>query len=123
MSNDVEKNLLPDQTSDSCWKPEYFIKLGVSSDHGLKRSVCSQHNAKHLHVYARFWNKCLICEIRIQRQNENEKNEKNTSDIRDYLRLVFYLEFANRSVNEYNEVYLRDFHIHKNRTLEKKKKV
>lgn len=46
--------------------------------------------------------------------NEREKNSMN-------LQLVFYLEFANRLVNVYNEVYLQDFHIHKSQMLKNNK--
>ncbi len=36
------------------------------------------------------------------------------------LQLIFHLEFENHEVDEYNEVYLQNFHIRKNQRLKKR---
>lgn len=49
--------------------------------------------------------------------------KRNIFEIKKDLQLIFYLEFVNHLIYEYNEVYLQDFHIHRNQMLQRKKKV
>ena len=46
--------------------------------------------------------------------------ERTEQRRKENLQRVFYLEFVNHLEDEYNEVYLQDFHIHKSQKLKKR---